>query len=447
MAASITDTQCYYCILVILSSISTLSIRTLLNKATKLNLHLPPSPPSLPIIGHLHLITNPLYLFFNELSSKYGPIIFLQFGASRQLLVSPASIAAEICKTHDLNFASRPTFAVDYEKLPYVGSTFINAPYGDYWKFIKKLCITKLLGPHSLGASRGIRKEELHCFLQKILDSAASMKPVNAGLELFKITNNTICRMIMSTRCSDKDDEAEKCHKLVQYTFELAVKMSIGEVLGPFKWLGFWFYGKQAKDVFKSFDDLIENILKEHEARTEGNNSEDSKHKDPVDILLGIYNDKQSEFKLNRIQIKAFILDLFIAAMDTTANAMQWAVAELINHPIVFKKVREEIASVVGYSRLVDESDIPNLPYFQAVMKEILRLHPTATIIPRQSHEHCKIHCFDIPEKTSVLINLYAVMRDPNVWDDPNEFKPERFLISKEREKALMMTTKLIKDY
>lgn len=116
---------------------------------------------------------------------------------------------------------------------------------------------------------------------------------------------------------------------------------------------------------------------------------------------------------------------------------MQWAVAELIKHPNVFKKVRAEIDTVVGNSRLVEESDIPNLPYFQAVMKEILRLHPTATIITRQSREHCKIQGYEIPKNTSVLINLYAVMRDPKVWDDPNEFKPERFVVSREKEGSL----------
>lgn len=127
--------------------------------------------------------------------------------------------------------------------------------------------------------------------------------------------------------------------------------------------------------------------------------------------------------------------DLFIAGTDTSAEAMQWAIAELINHPNVFQKVREEIYSVVGKNRLVKESDIPNLPYLQAVVKETLRLYPPGPVTTRECRQNCKIAGFDIPEKTAVAINLYAIMRDPNLWDDPNEFRPERFMVySKEQD-------------
>lgn len=109
---------------------------------------------------------------------------------------------------------------------------------------------------------------------------------------------------------------------------------------------------------------------------------------------------------------------------------MQWTIAELINHPDVFKKVKEEIDSVVGKTRLVEESDIPSLPYLQAVVKEALRLYPPGPVTTRECRQNCKVGGFDIPEKTAVAINLYAIMRDPNSWDDPNDFKPERFMVS-----------------
>ncbi|KAL3516541.1 hypothetical protein ACH5RR_023443, partial [Cinchona calisaya] len=156
-----------------------------------------------------------------------------------QLLASSASVAAEIYKTHDLAFGSRQPSVVDDEKLPYDGSTFINAQYREYWKFMKKICISKLFGPHALAASRGVRFEELHFFLQRMFDTASCMKPIDEALGLVMLTNNTVCRMAMSARCSDKYDKAEKCRNLVQETIELAVKLSIGVVLVPFKWLGF----------------------------------------------------------------------------------------------------------------------------------------------------------------------------------------------------------------
>lgn len=109
---------------------------------------------------------------------------------------------------------------------------------------------------------------------------------------------------------------------------------------------------------------------------------------------------------------------------------MQWAMAELLNHPEAFQKVRNEIESVTQNVRLVEESDIPNLPYLQAVVKETLRLYPPGPVTTRECRQDCKINCFDVPAKTAVAVNLYAIMRDPDSWDDPNEFRPERFLVS-----------------
>lgn len=117
---------------------------------------------------------------------------------------------------------------------------------------------------------------------------------------------------------------------------------------------------------------------------------------------------------------------------------MQWTIAELINHPYVFNKVREEIKFVVGSTRLVEESDVQSLPYLQAVVKEALRLHPTVPVVIRECREACKIKEFDIPEKTMVAINVYTIMRVGKTWDYPNDFRPERFMVSsKEKENAM----------
>lgn len=107
---------------------------------------------------------------------------------------------------------------------------------------------------------------------------------------------------------------------------------------------------------------------------------------------------------------------------------MQWAMAELLNHPEAFCKLRKEIESVTQNVRLVEESDIPNLPYLQAVVKETLRLYPPGPVTTRECRQDCKINGFDVPAKTAVAINLYAIMRDAEIWENPNEFCPERFL-------------------
>ena len=119
-----------------------------------------------------------------------------------------------------------------------------------------------------------------------------------------------------------------------------------------------------------------------------------------------------------------------MAGTGSSGEVMQWTMSELINNPNIFKKLREEIDSAVGNTRLVDESDVSSLPYLQAVVKETLRLYPPLAVVVRQCRESCKIKGYDIPEKAMVALNLYSIMRDPKVWDNPNEFQPERFFAS-----------------
>ncbi|XP_058106519.1 3,9-dihydroxypterocarpan 6A-monooxygenase-like [Magnolia sinica] len=128
--------------------------------------------------------------------------------------------------------------------------------------------------------------------------------------------------------------------------------------------------------------------------------------------------------------------DIFVAGTDTTAITMEWAFAELINHPDVFKKARVEIDSVGGNNRLVEESDIPNLPYLLAIVKETLRLHPPGPVIYRKSIQDCKIGGYDVPANTQVFINVWAIGRDPEHWVHPLEFHPERFMPSNESDQS-----------
>lgn len=123
-----------------------------------------------------------------------------------------------------------------------------------------------------------------------------------------------------------------------------------------------------------------------------------------------------------------FLQDLFSGGTDTSAIAMEWALAELINHPNIMEKAAQEIDNVTGKTRLVQESDISQLPYLQAIVKEILRLHSPAPMILRESSEDCTIEGYHIPAKTRLFVNVWAMNRDPKNWENPLEFRPERFM-------------------
>ncbi|XP_020220266.2 beta-amyrin 24-hydroxylase [Cajanus cajan] len=128
--------------------------------------------------------------------------------------------------------------------------------------------------------------------------------------------------------------------------------------------------------------------------------------------------------------------DMFIAGTNGPASVLEWSLAELVRNPHVFKKAREEIDAVVGNTRLVKESDIPKLPYLQAVVKETLRLHPPTPIFAREAMRACQVDGYDIPANSTIMISTWAIGRDKSYWDKPLEYNPERFLLADDPGKA-----------
>lgn len=120
---------------------------------------------------------------------------------------------------------------------------------------------------------------------------------------------------------------------------------------------------------------------------------------------------------------------LLTAGTDTSALTTEWAMALLLTHPEAMRKARAEIETSVGTARLVEESDIANLPYLQCVVKETLRLRPVGPVIPaHEAMEDCAVGGFRVRRGTMVLVNAWLIHRDPRLWEAPEEFRPERFL-------------------
>jgi flavonoid 3'-monooxygenase len=119
------------------------------------------------------------------------------------------------------------------------------------------------------------------------------------------------------------------------------------------------------------------------------------------------------------------------AGVDTSASTLEWALLELIRHPDIMKKAQEELDRVVGRNRPILESDLPNLPYLQAVIKENFRLHPTSPVaVPHLNTKDSQISNYNIPANTIVILNVWAIGRDPKTWNKPLEFDPDRFVDS-----------------
>lgn len=125
----------------------------------------------------------------------------------------------------------------------------------------------------------------------------------------------------------------------------------------------------------------------------------------------------------------AELQDLFVAGTDTTSNTLEWAMAELLHNPETLLRVQAELRQTIGKDKLVKESDIARLPYLQAVVKETFRLHPAVPfLLPRKVEVDTEMCGFIVPKDAQVLVNVWAIGRDPNLWENPNLFMPERFL-------------------
>lgn len=183
------------------------------------------------------------------------------------------------------------------------------AQYGDYWRFMKKLCMTRLLAVPQMDSTIDIREEETEKLVERVTESTRDGNPCDLSRQLTTLTNNTACRMAMSARCSGSWNEAEEIYKLIKLCLKLAGKLSVGDVLGPLKMLDFSGNGKKLVSALQRFDVLVERIMKEHELKVivGGTGARDQK-KDLLDILLESHRDPTAEVKISRKDIKSFLL-------------------------------------------------------------------------------------------------------------------------------------------
>lgn len=184
-------------------------------------------------------------------------------------------------------------------------------------------------------------------------------------------------------------------------------------------------YIKRMKAVNKKFDRFLEHVLGEHEARR----VEGYEAKDKVDVLLQHVDDPNLRVKIERHGVKALTQELIAGGTEGSAASVEWAMCELLKNPYTFNKATQELDNIIGRERWVQEADVTNLPYLNAVIKEMMRLHPVGAFLAhRFASQDCKVAGYDVPKGTRVLVSKWSIGRDPELWDDPENFRPERFI-------------------
>ncbi|XP_062148267.1 cytochrome P450 71AU50-like [Alnus glutinosa] len=384
---------------------------------------LPPGPRGFPIFGNLHMLGELPHRDLHRLAQKHGPIMYLRLGLVPGIVVSSPQAAEQFLKAHDLVFASRPPLeAAKY--ISYEQKNLSMSPYGSYWRNIRKMCTLELLSNLKISSFKSMRKEELGLLIEFMREAARDCVAVDLSAKVSSLSADMSCRMVFGKKYMDKDLDEKGFKAVIHEGMQLGAIPNLGDYIPCLAPLDLQGLTRRMKAVSKTFDDFFEKIIDEHVQ-----SKEENKTKDFVDVMLSFMGSEESEYRIERSNIKAIILDMLVGSMDTSATVIEWALSELMKHPPIMKKVQKELKDVVGLERMVEESDLDSLEYLDMVLKETFRLHPIAPLLlPHEAMEDCTVNGFHIPQKSKVIINVWAIGRDPSVWSDAEKFFPERFV-------------------
>ncbi|XP_030468658.1 cytochrome P450 71AU50-like [Syzygium oleosum] len=399
-----------------------LLLRSLLWK-TQSKKKLPPGPRGFPILGNLPLLGQNPHHDLHKLAQKYGTIMYLRLGFVPTIVVSSPEAAELFLKTHDLVFASRPLQEA-MKHMAYEQRNLSFSPYGPCWRNIRKMCTLELLSNDKVNSFKSIRKEEVGLLVRILKDASLDRSAVDLSGKISSLSADMNCRMIFGKKYMDEEFDERGFKAMIQKGMILAATPNIGDYIPYIASLDLQGLTRRMKAVSKVFDAFFEKIIEEHLEYKK----EEGQRKDFVDVMLGFMGSNEGEYHIDRPHLKSIMLDMMAASIDTSATAIEWAMSELLRHPQVMKKLQHELKKVVGMNRIVEEPDIESLDYLDMVVKETLRLHPPVPLLlPHESIEDCTVNGFHIPRKSRVLVNVWAIGRDPHIWGDPEKFIPERF--------------------
>ncbi|KAF9600312.1 hypothetical protein IFM89_006625 [Coptis chinensis] len=256
--------------------------------------------------------------------------------------------------------------------------------------------------------------------IKSISESAG---PLNLTEKLFSLTYQITCRVALGKN----DEDRELLYEFVIEALNLLGSLSATDIFPYFGWIIDKFTGFSSRlgKCFSVFDAFYQKVINEH-LDPKRKKEEDE---DIIDVLLGLRTNQSGAAGLTISHIKGLLMNIFFGGVDTSTSTMTWAMTELVRKPETMKKVQYEIRNCIGKKGKVEESDINQLQYLKMVVKETLRLHPPGTLLgPRESMNHCNINGYDIFPKTRVMVNVWAIGRSSEYWENPEEFFPERFM-------------------
>ncbi|XP_026386491.1 cytochrome P450 78A5-like [Papaver somniferum] len=391
-----------------------------------------PGPSGLPIVGLLFVFTGSLtHRLLAKLSQSFKavPLMAFSVGFTRFIISSHPDTAKEILSSSA--FADRPIKESAYELLFHRAIGF--APYGVYWRNLRRISATHLFCPKRI-ASFGAFRSQIGT---KMIRDIKGLMGVKGEVVIKKVLHfGSLNNVMMSVFGKSYDFENGSADDQGDVSHELEALVSEGyELLGIFNWsdhfpllglLDLQGVRKRCRNLVSKVNIFVGKIIDEHRSKRVDGVLNNGSVGDFVDVLL----DLEKDDGLSDSDMVAVLWEMIFRGTDTVAILLEWILARMVLHPDIQSKAQAEIDAVVGASRSVSDSDLPHLPYVQAIIKETLRMHPPGPLLSwaRLAIHDVHIGKNFIPAGTTAMVNMWAITHDEKIWSEPNEFKPQRFV-------------------
>ncbi|KAK3083809.1 hypothetical protein FSP39_003541 [Pinctada imbricata] len=380
----------------------------------------PPGPFAPPIVGNFFWFKKDPkgYLRFTELSEKYGSVYRLYCGSTMIVFLNGFEAIHEAFVKQSSIFTDRPQLFV-----PLIGvskGTGNNGP----WKTLKRFTLQAL---RDFGVGKKSLEERVLDEVRVVTDilEKSGQQPTRVKPYLLSAATNIICSVMFGARFHYNDGRFQELTDVLESIFKLNAPFAKENFFPITRYL------ESGKELIKKRGAAIEKVkrylaetIAEHENSFDENNIRDF-----IDLYLKAAKDKTDPEIFNDANIYKVIVDLFLAGGETTGTSLDWCLLYMTLYPNVQRKCQEELDSVVGRDRPVGLADKGKMPYLESTLLEIQRIANTLTFsLPHVTNQETQLLGFDIPKDAIVIANLYSAHIDKKYWDDPHEFRPERFL-------------------
>ncbi|XP_027067045.1 cytochrome P450 CYP73A100-like [Coffea arabica] len=388
---------------------------------------LPPGPLSIPIFGNWLQVGNDLnHRLLAEMSKKYGPVFLLKLGSKNLVVVSNPELANQVLHAQGVEFGSRPRNVV-FDIFTGNGQDMVFTIYGEHWRKMRRIMTLPFFTNKVVHQYSDMWEDEMDLVVRDLrTDERVRTQGIVIRKRLQLMLYNIMYRMMFDAKFDSQTDpmfieatqfnsERSRLAQSFEYNYGDFIPL-----LRPF----LRGYLKRCRDLQRRRLAFFNNYYVEKRRKLMAENGEKHKISCAIDHII----DAEMKGEISKENVLYIVENINVAAIETTLWSMEWAIAELVNHPHVQDKIRDEISDILK-GRPVAESNLHELPYLQATVNETLRLHtPIPLLVPHMNLEEAKLRNYTIPKESKVVVNAWWLANNPAWWKSPHEFRPERFL-------------------